>query len=1282
MRPAGGALPSVVPASSGRDQRPDAFHTEGLIILEIDADERVAARIVFDLDDIDAAFKELDARYVASEAAQYSHTWSVIAGVYAAFNRRELPATTPDWVNIDHRRGTGFAPGEAIPYVRAAWDVAPDINIYIEAVHRLSSLGSVVTYAANGTSGEGFHAEWREITILTFEGDLISRCEIFEEADIDAALARFDELDRPTPRLENLASQADKRFTSHLVARDWDAMAEMVADDMRNDDRRRLVGAGVRVGRDAEIENVRAITDIGVHKVTSDVIAIRGERLALSRYSLHRDERPEAFRTDMLGIVEIDDPQRIKARTWFELDDIDAAFAELDARYLAGEAATHAHTWSVIERAFAASNRHETFSTTPGWANIDHRRVTSFGPGELNAYIRASWDDMPDGRIFVEAVHRLSNLGVVITYRAKGTTREGFEAEWRGIAIMMVDGDSINRGEMFDEEDLDAALARFEELSRPTQRLENAASQVGERFLAQFAARDWDAMAEILADDFSSDDRRRVVGAGVRRGRDAEIADMRAISGLGLTNARRTAVLATRGGRLVLSRVRFSGGEHGPEAVVTDILGIVETDADNRIAATVVFDPDDVGVAIAELDARYLAGEAAAHAQTWSLVAEAYAAFNRRELPATTPDWVNIDHRRGIGFAPGDTIAVHPCRVGRRARHQHLDRGRASAEQSRSGRDPRVKGASQQGFDAEWREIDLLTVEARLINRCEIFDEADLDVALSRFDELSRPAPSLENTATRTWARIADAFNRRDMEGALALTAADGRYEDRRKGLRDKGTARDVWETVFDAPKGWRLAMEPVATRGPRLGLTRGRFRDTDYADRPITVEYLTVTGVSDDDRLDDIMIFDLDDIDTAFEELDARYLAGEAGAHARTWSVVKEACAAINRRELPVTTPDWVNIDHRRGAGFAPGDAIPYIRAMWDVMSHIEGYIEAVHRLTNLGAVVTRVSKGTSQEGFDAEWREIDVATIEGDLINRCEVFDEADLDAALTRFDELNRPAAQLANAATQVLARMMDAFNRRDLDSFLSFVSADGRYEDRRKGLRDQGPIKPHFARALFFEAAPSWQEEVEPIAIRGARLVLYRLIFRDHSEVDRPITVEALVLTQVTDDELAYYIVIFDPDDINGAMAELTARWIASGEVAHPEVIEAGRQLSEAYNRHDWDAVATHEAGATYVNHRQLATVDPEAIADHWLSIRTLASLIPDLWIEGAEILTHSAAGLVTNMVVKGTTTDGVAIELPALTVVLFDGGRLKHMEAFDLHQRELALARFEELNRPT
>ena len=66
----------------------------------------------------------------------------------------------------------------------------------------------------------------------------------------------------------------------------------------------------------------------------------------------------------------------------------------------------------------------------------------------------------------------------------------------------------------------------------------------------------------------------------------------------------------------------------------------------------------------------------------------AYAAFNRHELPATTPDWVNIDHRRRDRFAPGDLDRIHPRHVGRHAGHQHLHRGRASAERPRSGRHP------------------------------------------------------------------------------------------------------------------------------------------------------------------------------------------------------------------------------------------------------------------------------------------------------------------------------------------------------------------------------------------------------------------------------------------------------------------------------------------------------------------------------------------------------------------------------------------------------------------
>jgi hypothetical protein len=219
-------------------------------VLEHDADDRFAACVVFDLDDIDAAFAELDSRYVAGEAAAHAHTWSVIAKAYDGFNRRDLIATTPDWVNIDHRRGAAFAPGDIIAYLQAAWNDSPDTKIYIEAVHRLDNLGAVVTHVAHGISHEGFDAEWRDVFLITVEGNLVSRCELFDESDLDTALMKFEHLARPAPRLENAASRADERVLAYFAAHDWDSMTQILADDYYSDDRRRVVNVGHRQSRD------------------------------------------------------------------------------------------------------------------------------------------------------------------------------------------------------------------------------------------------------------------------------------------------------------------------------------------------------------------------------------------------------------------------------------------------------------------------------------------------------------------------------------------------------------------------------------------------------------------------------------------------------------------------------------------------------------------------------------------------------------------------------------------------------------------------------------------------------------------------------------------------------------------------------------------------------------------------------------------------------------------------------------------------------------------------
>ena len=476
--------------------------------------------------------------------------------------------------------------------------------------------------------------------VFTVDGDLFSHCEVFDEADLDAAIARFDQLSRPATRLENAASRANERSHAYFAARDWEAIAEIVADDISTDDRRRVVNAGLLHGRDASIESFRWAADLGVTHATSDPIATRGERLVLTRarYS-HSDDQPQPFDVDLLHIVEINADERIGAVVIFDLEDFAAAFAELDARYLAGEAAAHSRTWSVIMQGYASLNRRELPPTTPDWVNIDHRRGTSIAPGGIPELLTAAWNVTSDLNNFVEAVHRLDNLGGVVTHVANETSQEGFHAEWRVVSVFTVEGDMVNRCEVFDEAAIDAAIARFDQLSRPAPRLENTASQVTERFAVHLRAHDWDAMAELLADDFCSDDRRGVVGAGIQRGRDARDGGHANNRRLWVTNVSST-IIATRGERLVLMRTRFSGSDQGPGAFLTDVLGLVEIDTDERIVAIVSFDLEDFDAAIAELDARYLAGEAAAHSRTWSTIARVHAGFNRHELPAMTPDWV------------------------------------------------------------------------------------------------------------------------------------------------------------------------------------------------------------------------------------------------------------------------------------------------------------------------------------------------------------------------------------------------------------------------------------------------------------------------------------------------------------------------------------------------------------------------------------------------------------------------------------------------------------------
>ena len=157
---------------------------------------------------------------------------------------------------------------------------------------------------------------------------------------------------------------------------------------------------------------------------------------------------------------------------------------------------------------------------------MDHRHFGTIERNALTLNIRAFWD-ITSNQYRRRERAPIDRPRAVVAHGTHATSQEGVEIESGEIIIPMVDGDLLNRCEIFNETDLDAALARFEELSRPTPWLENAATRTVEQFFAHFGGHNWDAMAELLADDVSA--RRSPFGGKRRhptrsRSRDGELA--------------------------------------------------------------------------------------------------------------------------------------------------------------------------------------------------------------------------------------------------------------------------------------------------------------------------------------------------------------------------------------------------------------------------------------------------------------------------------------------------------------------------------------------------------------------------------------------------------------------------------------------------------------------------------------------------------------------------------------------------------------------------------------
>jgi hypothetical protein len=281
-----------------------------------------------------------------------------------------------------------------------------------------------------------------------------------------------------------------------------------------------------------------------------------------------------------------------------------------------------------------------------------HRRFAGIGTSmDRDGYL-ASLVAMDDfelrADIRVDHVLRVAPGGGVGVSTWHGT-RNGGPFETPMIFAFTWDPGGLRSWEMSDVADVAAALARFDERQRAATHdahpfLSNAATRTADRFDAAWAARDWDGLSALVAPGFQCSERRRMMQVDLDRTQ--YLYGMRIAWDMDSRSHR--SLLATRGERLALYHRHLVSpeGDVGPSEI--DWLYILEVDERGRCAVGVTFDTDDLAGAHAALDARFDAGEAAAHshiAMTRAFL-RAFAARDWAALAALlAPDLEVYDHR-------------------------------------------------------------------------------------------------------------------------------------------------------------------------------------------------------------------------------------------------------------------------------------------------------------------------------------------------------------------------------------------------------------------------------------------------------------------------------------------------------------------------------------------------------------------------------------------------------------------------------------------------------------
>ena len=492
----------------------------------------------FDATNVDEAMAVVDEWYADSlgdgrrDVAQVS---SAVVRLLAAADFDTLETLLrDDLVSDDHRAGSFGTQDKAglIERWRSLLEVVPDVNLWVSSYPRLFHDGAVGVLEAHDPTTD---SAWSIAVLMMIEDRLVTRIEFYEPEDLDRALASLDEQTTADTGIQSGRASAD--------ASDWEIVC--------------------RLGDTITIE------------IAHDRSAVRVGSLT--------DGRPEHAE---YGYADFMAAQRRAIELWYEMDP-DAARARgvvdplmdiMDALY--------EHEWERA-RALLAPD----FALTVAKNVTGHEQDADGFIESMRTWLELAGDVTPVSR----GVLAVTDNICVFDAEPRTIDASGIEREWRSITIVEAHDGLITRWEEYDLDNVDAALARFDELTAADD-LVNRATQTTARAREAFFDRDLDGLMSLFHHDVVLHDRRPMFDTIYTRDEwQAVSADLLDHDELAVSH---TEIRATRGESLCLQQTT---SELSVEGFVQERLSVCEVDGAGLITRYAYFDPEQGDEAFALL---------------------------------------------------------------------------------------------------------------------------------------------------------------------------------------------------------------------------------------------------------------------------------------------------------------------------------------------------------------------------------------------------------------------------------------------------------------------------------------------------------------------------------------------------------------------------------------------------------------------------------------------------------------------------------------------------------